>query len=253
MPALRQAMQTILDEIQSDEKDELNKVSLERLANIDPDLLIKIKRTAEDAIRNGATTSGGGGASNNDISNSGQPTGTGENDSRNNEVDFLIETRSMATIERSKTWDKLDLDILKDTNDIVANLQQFVREGSDAESTARYTQIEAIGMTSALASAAATAGIMTTALQQFQKESKQTVSLIAGGGTSNSGGAGAGSRGFFKVDKKLFTNEGLKKRNDSVVAMLYEVGLPFVSSSDGRRFATQIELSKHLDALFKKG
>ena len=54
------------------------------------------------------------------------------------------------------------------------------------------------------------------------------------------------------VRKEEFTNEGIKKHNDAVIAQLYEVGLPFICSADGRRFATQLELSKHLDALFKK-
>mmetsp|Transcript_11279 Transcript_11279/g.12582 ORF Transcript_11279/g.12582 Transcript_11279/m.12582 type:complete len:205 (-) Transcript_11279:99-713(-) len=54
------------------------------------------------------------------------------------------------------------------------------------------------------------------------------------------------------VDPKLFTNEGVKKKNHSVIAGLYEVGLPFISSADGRRFKTQTELSDHLDYLFKK-
>jgi pre-mRNA cleavage complex 2 protein Pcf11 len=31
---------------------------------------------------------------------------------------------------------------------------------------------------------------------------------------------------------------------------LYKVGLPFVCSADGRRFATLLELSRHLDVLF---
>ena len=54
------------------------------------------------------------------------------------------------------------------------------------------------------------------------------------------------------IDKSKFTNEGLKEKNNAVVARLYDGGLAFVSSVDGRRFATELELSKHLDALFRK-
>ena len=50
MPGLRDAMQSILDDLQSDVQDELEKVSLERLAAIDPDLLVKIKQTAETSM-----------------------------------------------------------------------------------------------------------------------------------------------------------------------------------------------------------
>jgi hypothetical protein len=54
------------------------------------------------------------------------------------------------------------------------------------------------------------------------------------------------------VSKDNFNNEGLKERNSWAIGSLYDQGLPFVSSSDGRRFATQLEISKHIDALFRK-
>ena len=56
MPNLKEAMQSILDDLQSDVTDELEKVSLERLAMIDAALLIKIKQTAEDSLRNGSAS-----------------------------------------------------------------------------------------------------------------------------------------------------------------------------------------------------
>ena len=58
---------------------------------------------------------------------------------------------------------------------------------------------------------------------------------------------------YFAIDRSLFTNDGIKKLNEAIIGLLYEVGLPFISSGDGRRFATQLELSKHMDALFKRG
>lgn len=87
MPKLRNAMQCILDDLQSDVQDELEKVSLERLANIDPDLILKIKRTAEDSFRNGGTAD------------------SGDKNTQKNEIDtlsFLVETRAPETIKRSK-------------------------------------------------------------------------------------------------------------------------------------------------------
>jgi pre-mRNA cleavage complex 2 protein Pcf11 len=239
MPKLRDAMQTILDDLQSDVQDELEKVSLERLASIDTDLLIKIKRTAEDSLRNGGAGNG---------SHKSMP---------QNETDtlsFLVETRTPETIVRSKAWAKLKLDHLKETHDMIAALQHLVIDVSKSE--ARYTQKEAIEMTGALAAAGATASILTNALEQINDEEKKSKSSAASGisgGGAMAGAAGATSLGFTKVNKKLFTNEGIKKKNEAVIGILYEVGLPFVSSADGRRFGTQLELSNHLDALFKKG
>jgi pre-mRNA cleavage complex 2 protein Pcf11 len=239
MPKLRNAMQCILDDLQSDVQDELEKVSLERLANIDPDLILKIKRTAEDSFRNGGTAD------------------SGDKSTQKNEIDtlsFLVETRTPETIKRSKAWEKLKFDHLKETPDMIAALQHLVRDGSTSETG--YTRKEAIEMTGALAAAATAASILTNALQQIQneeKKSKSKSSSAMSGGGGLTGRSGAPARGFFSVDKSLFTNDGIKKKNDAVIGILYNIGLPFVSSSDGRRFATQLELSKHLDALFKKG
>eukprot|EP00980_Cylindrotheca_fusiformis_P018602 scaffold6162_cov154-Cylindrotheca_fusiformis.AAC.12 len=236
MPQLRGAMQSILDDLQSDVQDELEKVSLERLASIDSDLFVKIKRTAEDSLRNG---------------NAGSPIEV-ETDQKASEKDllsFLVETRTPETIEQTKAWEKLNLNYMKETNDIIASLQHLLRDGSSVEK--RYTQQEAEDMTGTLAAAAVTAGLLTSGLQLIvnDEKKKSTATSISGGG---SGGGGSGVSAFVRVDKKLFTNDGLKKKNDAVIGFLYEVGLPFVSSADGRRFATQVELSKHLDALFKR-
>ena len=56
---LRKQMQLLLDEAQSEGVDELGKVSLERLAEINPDLLAEIKTAAQEIV-----ASGGGGATN---------------------------------------------------------------------------------------------------------------------------------------------------------------------------------------------
>ncbi|KAG7359602.1 RNA polymerase II-binding domain containing protein [Nitzschia inconspicua] len=244
MPSLRNAMQTILDDLQSDEQDELNKVSLERLAAIDPDLLIKIKRTAEESLRNGTSNS---------IDNSRSNSST-EQKKGKDELSFLVETRTPKTISRSQMWEKASLNYMKESHDIIASLNHLVLESSSIEK--RYTQSEAIDMKGALATAAVTATLLTNAMQEMKdiadgskkKKSKTTLT----GGQSTTGASQVSARSFFKIDKTLFTNDGLKKLNEAVVGLLYEIGLPFVSSADGQRFATQIELSQHLDTLFKK-
>jgi hypothetical protein len=110
-------MQGILDNRQSDEQDELNKVSLERLAVININLLIKIKQTAEDTIKSG----GGGTAGWNHRAGGGQgdpstPAAAGRHDgSTPNGLEFLLETRTVGTIEIGKTWERLNLDLGKRT------------------------------------------------------------------------------------------------------------------------------------------
>lgn len=230
-------MQTILDDLQSDVQDELEKVSLERLASIDADLLVKIKRTAEDSLRNGG------------MAVIGSPSKAAP--STEEKLSFLVDTRTQESIERSKAWEKVKIDYMKETHDMIAALRHVVMDLSKSDAT--YTQKEAIGMTNTLGAAGAMASILTTALERIRDDDKKASSSKLSGTTGNKGNASvAGARGFFSIDKKLFTNDGLKKKNMAVVGLLYEIGLPFVSSADGKRFATQLELSNHLDSLFKK-
>lgn len=240
MPRLREFMQTLLDDIQSDIQNELDKVSLERLAVIDPDLLIKIKRTAEDSLRHG----GGGTTSTMEhFSNKSSPLLVEEKPS------FLEDLRSPEFQQRSLTWEKVKIDYMKESHDLITALRHVVMEVSKSDET--YTQREAIDMTNTLGAAGAMAAILTSTLERIRdNDRKTTKASIASGNKANASGHAA--RGFFTIDKSLFTNEGLKKKNMAVIGLLYEIGLPFVSLSDGRRFATQWELSNHLDHLFKK-
>jgi len=237
MPKLRQAMQLILDDLQSDVQDELEKVSLERLASIDPDLLVKIKRTAEDSLRNGDGSKSGGTARPNSEPEDVLPF-------------FLADTRSEAVIRRSKAWESIKIDSLKESHDILAGLRHLVMEVSKSDTT--YTQMEAISMTNALGAAGAMATILTTTLERIRDDEKKAKSISSSEVGTKIRPSGGVTRGFFAIDKSLFTSDGLKKKNLAVVGMLYEIGLPFPSTTDGRRFATQLELSNHLDALFKK-
>mmetsp|Transcript_16431 Transcript_16431/g.41206 ORF Transcript_16431/g.41206 Transcript_16431/m.41206 type:complete len:562 (-) Transcript_16431:69-1754(-) len=243
VPALRGAMQKILDEIQ-EEENEMEKVSLERLAAINADLLIQIKENAESSLRTGNN------------SNSNNESSDAPMSSKTSDLDFLIETRPPEILNRSKTWEKLNTsEGTKDARDIVANLHKLVRESTNIEK--RYTQQEAMEMTRALSTVSVTATLLTNTLQEIKDESekdriKSKMGSISSGNT-NSSMPRSLAPSYFTIDKSLFTNDGIKKLNQAVIGLLYEVGLPFVSSGDGRRFATQLELSKHMDALFKKG
>ncbi len=237
-------MQKILDELQSEEN-EMEKVSLERLAAINADLLIQIKENAESSLRSGSNSNG--------ASSSDAPSSKNEI----NELSFLVETRTPDLLNRSKMWEKLNTsDNTKDARDVIASLHKLVRESTSIEK--RYTQLEAIEMTRALSTVSVTATLLTNTLQQIKDESeKDRIKSKMGSINNNSSSLNGMPRtlapSFFTIDKSLFTNDGIKKLNEAVIGLLYEVGLPFVSSGDGRRFATQLELSKHMDALFKKG
>lgn len=236
MPNVRAAMQTILDELQSDVQNELEKVSLERLAVIDADLLVKIKLTAEDSIRSG--------------SGSTNSTGRSAPQNETDVLSFITDTRTPESLERSKAWSKVKIDPIKDTNDMIAALRQVVIDISTSDAT--YTQKEAIHMTSSLGAAGAMANMLTTVLEQMRDADKKAKASVVPSLSGSGKASGSHARGFFAVDKSQFTNEGIKKKNLAVVGLLYEVGLPFVSSADGRRFATEFELSSHLDTLFKR-
>ena len=249
MPSLREAMQSMLDELQ-DDVDDLDKVSLERLAAIDADLLVKIKAGAEDAIRNTGGVVGGQGRQRKDSDAS--------TSNKVNELSFLVETRSPSTVAASKTWEKLDEDqIMKDANTVIAGLNHTVRYGSKPDK--RYTKVESVDVMGVLATAAVTASLLTTKLQEIKnyKDNKaRKLKMDAyGGGVGTSHGMGGIGQGHAApttliVDKSLFTNDGVKQLNLAVVGLLYDVGLPF-SLNDGWRFATERELADHIDRKFK--
>lgn len=228
-------MQKILDELQNDIDNELEKVSLERLADINPDLLAKIKSAAEDAFKGNQSTSTGSGDD-----------APGDNAQASMKPSFFSELRSDEMVKQSKAWSKLDLKHVEQSKSIVQALEACVKEGSDSDS--RYFQSEAVDMTHVLAAASAAANLLSRALERREKQDKQPKQKA----TPFPGSGGGQRSGFAAVDKSLFTNAGIKQKNLALIGMLYEVGLPFVSSSDGRRFKTQLELSKHLDRLFKR-
>lgn len=255
VPVLRDAMQAILDEMQYEEN-EMEKVSLERLAAINVNLLGQIKQMAESSLRSGSgnksNSSGGGDTLPSSLSSSKTTDGELIIDDG---LSFLVETRTPGVLKRSNNWEKVSMsENTKDARDVIASLHHLVRESTNIEK--RYTQMEAIEMTGTLATVSVTACLLTMTLQQIKDESDKNKLKSKMGLTSNSGLNGmsrALAPSYFAIDKTLFTNDGIKKLNEAVIGLLYEVGLPFISSGDGRRFATQLELSKHMDALFKKG
>ena len=81
------------------EESEMEKVSLERLAVINVNLLIQIKEMAESSLK--ANSSGG--AANALSSSSSKPTDGGIGD----ELSFFIETRTPETLQCSSNWEKI--------------------------------------------------------------------------------------------------------------------------------------------------
>lgn len=230
--ALRNEMQNILDELQKDMTNELDKVSLERLADINPDLLGNIKKAAEDNLRSSA------------------PTGVSKLNDTNDLPVFFTETRSPKALERSNAWKDLPWDPLMKTHDIVSKLLQAVRQGTASDKG--YSQQEAINLIQYYAAASAICTSVTAELEQLknQQDSRNNRKRLSFPGASNSISTGSGSG--FVVEKKEFTNEGVKIKSPTVIGLLYEIGLPFLSSIDGIRFRTEIELSRHLDSLFRR-
>lgn len=217
-PRVRKQMQLLLDDAQSSVENELDKVSLERLADINPDLLLTIRKQAEEVLA--------GGGRNGHLDSS-----------HKQQLQPFIETRSSSHIQRSLEWSNLTLNHAETSKALIQQLQSLVDQQLFSGET--YTVEEAMVMTTTLSAAATVAVHVQSFLDALEtRQSMQPMKTKA--------------KAFSMVKKENFTNAGVKERNENIIAMLYEMGLPFVSSSDGQRFATQMELSKHLDSLFKK-
>ena len=59
-------------------------------------------------------------------------------------------------------------------------------------------------------------------------------------------------RCFLAIGKALFTYDEMEKKDEMVVASLYEADSLVMSSADRKRFTNQAKLSNHLDYMFKK-
>lgn len=217
---LREEMQNILDDMQSDVT-ERDKLSLERLADVNPDLLGSIRDAAQKNLQLSSSAN-----QSNEDKESGLP-------------DFFTETRSPEMLERVAAWNDNAKDVLKEASSATEALFEQVKRAYED----RFTQAEAVEVTQYVATASAVATFLSQAVEMIQhdEEAAKTERKVV-----------AGTPSGFRVEPSLFTNDGVKQKNTAVVGLLYEVGLPFQSSADGRRFRTQLELSRHLDALFKR-
>ena len=241
-------MQNLLDDMQSD-VNEVDKISLERLAQINPSLLAKVKKTALEGLDRTSHASGHGPGNQRSRHRSGSSAPENAMDSNASLPSFLVETRPYQQIERAQAWTEISSKTRESAPGLVDELRRQVQISGETQ----YTRPEAISMTQSLAAVSAIADLLSATLERIRNELDQkNIALQMAAGGQSLPGAGLPVIQAQLVDPSNFTNEGVKKKNDSVVSMLYEVGLPFVSSSDGRRFASQLELSKHLDSLFKK-
>ena len=248
---LRRHMQVVLDDVQSDETDELKKVSLERLAEINPDLLVEIKKAAESLMEQETISAKG------DISNPITVDGVEESTSS-----LFNDLRQPHDIDRSKEWDALGINYLNSSNICIKKLLNTVRlSTTSASSDPEHEQDgeSLVDIEKLLGTASASVSALTQSLERLktQEKNKGFISFTAGPLNSSLPGS---LPTFYRttksstktIDPAKFTNEGLKEKNEAVIASLYEGGLPFVCSADGRRFATQIEQSNHLDELFRR-
>jgi pre-mRNA cleavage complex 2 protein Pcf11 len=254
-------MQNILDDMQND-VNEIDKVSLERLADINPELLANIKSAAQEAIATSTSSTAGNTSSATKTSLRSLSNGNEHGYKNNHLPSFISEIRSDTILARShafqdyfeqqqKSW-KPETEIA----DCQHRIQQLVQNRFEQ----LYTKTEALQMTDALATAVAVSKLLDHSWQQtVQNQQQQQLANMDSKSAKSTTTAAATTSATLSItttslgiDTQNFTNEGIKKSNPAVIGWLYEMGLPFVSSVDGRRFRTQTMLSQHLDRLFRR-
>mmetsp|Transcript_14887 Transcript_14887/g.21980 ORF Transcript_14887/g.21980 Transcript_14887/m.21980 type:complete len:400 (+) Transcript_14887:646-1845(+) len=264
-------MQALLDNMH-DGMDELEKVSLERLAQINPDLLANIKQAALGIVKSSSTATGNnhGGGDVDDAGNAGGSNSTMQTSSNSSggaaaTVEIIIDPmRSQTDVELAAKWKKVRYVDSNTARNVVRDLQHTVRKQSS--SIAENSKEEQLDVdVDLLVAASVTAHHITNMMQKLldqatEKGKNKAINTPLPGGPIRSLNR---SDSFLTktetqrhVDSTLFDTDGLSRDKDGqykwMVGRLYQQGLPFISSSDGRRFATQIELSHHLDELFRK-
>lgn len=224
--ALRKKMQLILDDMNQD-VEELERVSLERLANINLDLLIKIKENGQELLTNQQIENGNGVNGQRPIDLDG---GVGGNS--------FTEFRSAELVKRCQEWEKIDLDPMDKGNEVIGLLQKRVRVESTSGKGFPGPEIDGnklLGVSSALAT------YLSSMLTNFSQLSKNVDTLTMKGIRVTTPQT---------VDKSKFTSDGLKQKDESAILRLYAGGLPFICNLDGRRFATATEMQRHYDKIF---
>ena len=226
--SVKNEMNNLLNDLYKNEN-ELDKLSLERLVVVNPNLFNQIKSTAEGILKTKQQSNNATSSSSSSPQDKLDATIT---------QNIFIENRPNELIHMSRDWATKTDFAMNDVHKLISNLQSFVRDGSLNTTPSSSPSI------SLLASASSTANHLTTLLQKQKEQQKST---------SNGTITSTTTASFLKIDKSLFTTEGLSKMSHTyIVAKLYHQGLPYLSSADGRRFASQLELSYHLDKLFQK-
>jgi hypothetical protein len=212
---------------------------------------LNIKQAAQDSATISASTT----AMNTTTSNSKQQSLS----SSHADSSFLTETRSEAALTRSAEWrdfwkkQQPQESPLQQGADVLAALQQLVTTGTaesgDTTVAAVYTQKDALKMTEYFGTCLAVSQLLSMTLERI--ETANTTTAAAAAATDKKTRTQTGRAGL-AVDRAEFTTEGIKQHNPAAVSLLYEIGLPFQSAADGRRFRTQLQLSNHLDYLFRK-
>jgi len=244
-PAVKKQMQLLLNSLHEG-MDELQKISLERLAQINPKLLEQIRQEAVDLVSRNVDAFS-----------------TGKN-ATSMESCICVEARSPQDIERSLEWLNIDYVSLDQGNELVSSLQNLVLEGAALVSPPKLGTNDNDLMNILLAASAASKYLSRMIQKTSASEPKGSLSKkkLASNLSvqkpwypsfmESSGPFFGKTDAQRNISKDSFTNEGLKERNSWAIGSLYDPGLPFVSSADGHRFATQLELSRHIDALFRK-
>jgi pre-mRNA cleavage complex 2 protein Pcf11 len=287
-PSIRKQMQMLLDDMHEG-IDELEKLSLERLAVINPDLLSTMKQTAEQQIQALMAQQENNGGVNADAKSLVQQQSHGQSmqnsglgSPKSSSATIFGETRSPDEIALADEWAALNLDDTRDAQEMVGTLQHFLMEQTTEKKSANVNggggsggeMIDSNEWVSLLACTSVCATQLTDMMQRVHDSTKKQR------GGKNKGGVGGGianpmASGLWNgsnnnlsnnmllsghhdtqryVRKEDFTSDGLTGENnksDWVIGRLYTEGMPFVSAADGRRFATQKELSDHLDDLFR--
>jgi CID domain len=299
---VRQEMQNILDDMQTDVVNELDKVSLERLADINPELLMNIKKAAEDGIHllstaglSASSTNASAAASTNrkGPSSNSAAGGTKTSSQQSTLPAFLMETRSESSVRRASEWHNVFLQQNKDPIGSVANgtgvsgpssamtledvaqkLQKLILYGctdttsgaanaeakdDETSSSAKlYTQRDALSMIQYCGTASAMAQLLQLQATSTRPPANSVTSTTLG--RTNVGMSPEESSSAAMISNLLqvhihaedFTTEGIKKKSTMAISLLYELGLPFQSTADGKRFRTQQQLSYHLDRIFQQ-
>jgi len=266
-PDLRKHMQDILDDIQKAENvDELNKVSLERLADINQDLLLEIKKTAEEIMAALSSSSSHEKSAQMMIDSGGYSSSKGGG--------IFIEIRPPHVLDRVRDWEHANINLLESTSEIITKLNGYVKMGTnpntfkDENDRMWIPDYHSRNMNDLLGSCSACTTLLTSMLEKVQIQESSSKSItsmtrptILSFEHQYSNIIGLSSYPYMIPQtlastqlgvSKSFSPEFLREKNPWVIEQLYHGGLPFLSSTDGRRFRKEAELAAHLDRLFKK-